>query len=500
MTQQNLRVKNPSVTLYAFHLCSELATEEVTDADLMWENLIKLSNIFSMPELQQLREKLICYQDGKYNSAGEQGQRTDYLELIPERELRFVAQDDLTLSGSVYPLRIHDAYAVDFTFSFQNQEVAVNHLRRFNPQSCLMPNHIQASLGQTLLLYAKPLDDAVADKNFADECVKALLHDAKPPSLSNQGQLFGSPIFEYEIIPKLDALYPLTHILVWLGKYAKTLELAGNANFELINLLNCRHKVLFAYHQARQSNDSARKIYNALDGESQKLHKLPETPEERLKELEILLNKTSDNTFEYARHLRNLDAHRTTIQANTINYAKWLGHIRDMSLPTDDLTFLDDFHAKICQHHLQQIDVYLDYLKPGHHLFEQMTTTILGLLHIGEQKQQMIRAEKFEFLITFIGAAVGTGAISATAIPDPSHLIALISHFFDLIRLPLIDSISHFFDWIQLPLFELPKLLNNFALPEDILKVMFHLIVGGTTSLVFTPLISVISKRRFTGK
>jgi hypothetical protein len=179
-----------------------------------------------------------------------------------------------------------------------------------------------------------------------------------------------------------------------------------------------------------------------------------------------------------------LDAHRTTIQTNTINYAKWLGHIREMSLPTDDLTFLDDFHAKTCQHHLQQIDVYLDYLKLGHHLFAQMTTTILGLVHIGEQKQQIIRAEKFEFLITFIGAAVGTGAISATVIPDPPNLINLVSHFFDM---------------VQLPLFEIPKLLNNFALPEDILKVMFHLIVGGTTALVFTPLISFIS-RLFTEK
>jgi len=312
MTQKNLRIKNPSVTLYAFHLRTDMATEVVADAALMWEKLTQLSD--KMPALRQLPEKLICYKNGKYNPEGEQGQQTDYLELIqPERELRFssAAPDDLTLSGSVYPLRLHDTYAVDFTLSFQNQEVTVNHLHLLNPQGCLMPNYIQASLGQTLLLYVEPLEDTVADKDFADECVKALLQEEGKnltgfqngsgldhPSLINQGKLFGSPIFEYETVPKLDAPHnELTHILVLLGKFAKTPDLAGKANFDLIHLLNCRHKILFAYHQAHQSNDSARQIYKALDGKSQQWHQLPKAPEERLERLETLLNKTSDDTF-----------------------------------------------------------------------------------------------------------------------------------------------------------------------------------------------------------
>jgi len=493
MTQQNLRINNPSVTLYAFHLRTDMATGVVADAAHLWEKLAQLSNYFSIPELQQLPEKLICYQNGNYHPDGELGQRTNYLELIQYKpaELRFspVTQDELTLSGSAYPLRLHDTYAADFTVCYQNQAVDVNQLHRLNPEGCLMPSHIQASIGQTLLLYAEPLKlkNALAAKMFADECVKALLQVAKPPFLSNQGILFGSPIFEYEAIPKFDAPpHPneLTHILVWLRKHQQTLELAGKANRWLINLFNCRNKILFAYHQAYQSNDSARQIYNALDNKSQQMHQLPKAQEKRLEVLETVLNNTSDDTFAYAQHLRNLDDHRTTIQTNTTNYAKWLEYIREISLPTDDLTFLDDFHNKTSQHHQQQIAIYFDYLKPGHQLFEQLTTTILGLVHIGEQKQQMIRARKFEFLITFIGAAVGTGAISATVIPEPPNLVELVSQFFDI---------------AQLPLFETPQWLNNFALPENLLKVMFHIIIGGMTALVFTPLISFIS-RLFTPK
>jgi hypothetical protein len=492
MIPQNLCIKNPSVTLYAFHLRTDMETDVVKDAAHLWEKLTQLNEPFSIPELQQLSEKLICYKNGKYNPDGEQGQLPYFLELIqPERELNFssATQDGLTLSGSVYPLRLHDTYGVDFTLSFQNQEIAVNQLHQFNPQGCLMPSLMQVSLGQTLLLYAEPLENTVADKDLADECVKALLQEGKNltgfQNLSGltQGKLFGSPIFEYEITSQFEAPHSneLTHILVWLGKHEQTSELSGKANPWLINLLNCRHKILFAYHQAAQSNDSARQIYSKLDDESQQLHQPSKTPEERLALLETILNNTSNYSFEYARHIRNLADHRTTIQTNMTNYAKWLGHIRDMSLPTDDLTFLDNFHDKTCHRHQQQIGVYLDYLKPGHHLFEQLTTTILGLVHIGEQKQQDIRARRFEFLITFIGAAVGTGAISATVISDPPNLIDLVSDFFA------------FFQFM--PVFEMPQIFHNFnIIPENILKVMFHLIVGGITALGFSLLVPLISK------
>ncbi|MFK5968746.1 MAG: hypothetical protein QM487_01295 [Candidatus Marithrix sp.] len=461
-------IKNPSVTLYAFHLRTDFEKEVVADAAHLWEKLTQLSNV--IPELQQLPEKLICYQNGKYNPIAEQGQQTDYLELIqPERVLNFSSKNQDILTGSVYPLRLHDTYAVDLTLSYQNQEIAINNLHRLNPQNCLMPNNIQASLGQTLLLYGEPVGDNITNQDLANKYVKTVLQEI--PSFKQQGQLFGSPIFVYETISTKNAPHSneLTHILVWLGKHEQTVKLAEKSTPWLINLLNCHHKILFTYHQANQSNELARKIYQKLDAKNKQLNQLPTIQEQRLKLLENILNETSDNTFKYANHLRNLTDHHTTIEINITNYIKWLGHIRDLSLATDNLQFLKDFHTNNCQHYQQQTKVYLDYLKPGHNLFEQFITTILGLVNIGEQKQQLIRAEKFEFLITFIGAAVGTGAISATVIPDP------------------------------LSLFEIPQWLNNLPLLKEILKVMFHLIIGGAIAMILTPLISVIA-RWFTRK
>ena len=227
MNQQDFRIKNPSITLYAFHLRTDMTTEVVAEAPHLWEKLTQLSDYFSIPELQQLPEELICYQAEQYYPDGEQGHKTDYLELIqPHRYLNFspVAQtEDLTLSGFVYPLRLHDIYAVDFSLLFENQTVDVSDCHNFNPQACLLPNNIQASLGQTLLLYAEPAEGVVADKTLADQCLQAFLQDFDQPNLrliKSMGQLFGSPIFEYEEFPKYDGQNPneLLQIWVWLAE------------------------------------------------------------------------------------------------------------------------------------------------------------------------------------------------------------------------------------------------------------------------------------------
>jgi hypothetical protein len=427
---------------------------------------------------------MICYQNGKYNPNREQQQRTDYLELLPQRELPFSSPHPNNLNGSVYPIRLHDTYAVDFTVHYPNQTIDIKQLAQLNPQECLMPKSIQASLGQTLLLYGQPPHPTINQQEFAKQCIKALSTETNTLSLNRQDQLFGSPIFEFAINSPPETTPPnqLIHILVWLENHPQTLELAQQNNHWLINLLNCRHKISFAHYQARQNNEAAHKIYRKLETDSKQLKKLPTEPTKRLTSLETLLYNTSSNTFEYARHLRNLTDQHTTIIINTTNYLKWLSHIHKQTLPNDELTFLNDFGKKTSQNYQQQITYYLDYLKPGHHLFGQMTTTTLGLVNLGEQKQQMIRAEKFELLITFFSAAIGTGAISAAVIPNPPHLIEILVNIFELIQPPLLPANLHqWMNYIPIP-------------PAGFFKIMFHLIIGGITALFLTPLTSLILK------
>jgi hypothetical protein len=486
MTEHNLRVKNPSLSLYAFHLRTDITTEVVADADQLWENLRHLSQWYAMPALQDFTDNMICYQQGKYEPEAEQGQLTDYFKLIqPNGGLSFSSKldNELSLGASIYPLRLHDTYAVDMSFFFLNQTLNMKQLSHLNPQGCLRPSQIQASLGQTLLLYVEPIGDEISDEELANECLKGLLQDTLQATFvfNHKGVLFGSPIFEYEATLDLPYSEQITHILVWVGKDEQLSERIEQANMYLIHLFNCRHKMLFAYAQGSESNQAARQVYNAIERKMGILNELPERPGIRLKYLELLLNETSVQTFEYAHHLRNLGDQRTTLKTNMRNYKKWLGALDELRLKTDDLTFLKDFHDKTCQHHYEQLGIEEEYLKPAYQLFSQMTTTILGIVQIGEQKQQMLRDQKFQFLITFIGAAVGAGAISATVIDTPPHLI---------------DWLSQFFEWAQIPLIDLPEWLTTVfpGLSNDILTVIFHLCLGGIASSVFTPLILLISR------
>jgi hypothetical protein len=470
MNQQNQRVKNPSVTLYAFQLRSDMTAKVVKDATHLWENLAQLSKPFSISALGQLTDKLICYQEGKYHPDGEQGQPTYFLELIqPERKLSFSQQgqtDSLMLSGSVYPFRLHDVYAADFTICYKNQDVEVNQLHRFNPQACLLPNHIQASLGQTLLLYAEPVESVTDYQSFADEYVQAFWQTSNQssPRLINKSKLFGSPIFEYEHLPNYDGQNPneLCHILVWLKTHSETLECAGKANLWLINLLNCRRKILFAYHQAYQSHHDARQLYNQLENTSPQFDTKKRA--ELLTQLEKGLENILPQAFEYSRHLRNLEDQHSTLNANAENYARSLAEIRSLSKDEfgDNLTFWEEFHTRTSKHYQQQIDLYINYLKPGHHLFEQMIATTRGIVEVESQKQ----GQEIQFLIAFVGFTLGIGGLSAMTILNPTNWLL------------------ELFEKIQPPLYEIPQFL--YAMPEEIANLFFHVMVGGGLAFIIS--------------
>lgn len=80
-------MKNFSLSLYAFHLCrtfTELPGEVVADANLLWENLVKVGETeLPFMGLKDLRSKLICYQyqNGKYEyePKREIGRKTEWL-------------------------------------------------------------------------------------------------------------------------------------------------------------------------------------------------------------------------------------------------------------------------------------------------------------------------------------------------------------------------------------------------------------------------------------
>jgi hypothetical protein len=397
----NWKLESPSLTLYAFHLRNDITTgnqQVVSKANALWEQCISFGKQRDIFILKSLKVRLRSYTDEKekgkyqYTPANEDREATeaekpyldDWLELAridPQLDqARHLVFDDqkLGLKGEIYPLRIHDTYAVELTLRYQ-ETVDFSKLKFLNPT-----NLIQGSLGQTLLLFAKPVNvPKSAYQDFANHCVKELLPqqsgDFKPSSV---GQLFGSPIFEYDNENSSERY----HILVWLNCHSETLPRIAQreAYYALLNLLCCRHKIIYAYSQSRQCERDAQSIYSDLE---QQIKELPTPSPETLSTLSQWLKQSPLKMLEYSKLLRNLQDHQSAIATNIKNYHSRLRVIESLSLE-DNLRFLQNFFTLTCKQFQEQIEVDLRYLTPAQGLFQQVIDTIRGLVEIYAEEQQ----------------------------------------------------------------------------------------------------------------
>ncbi len=381
------QINNLSVILYAFHLCYDLTQEPGQfreDADQLWQNCANLSEPLAIEELKSLPQKIQSY-------STQTNTTSRHVKLL-ERPLKIKESHPKV---KVEPHKIDDTYALDLTLKYDN--VSKLSELKLNPQGCLLANNISysnSSLGQTLLLYTELVDDnRQQDKELANACLDAFFQvsDQQRPFFLTSGQLFGSPIYEYDNLQEKPS--EQCHILVWFNRHSETLNLAQKTYFSFLNLLCCRSKILFAYHQARWCYHQTRKLYAELENEVQVFKELPNQPEERLEKLKRQLTQMPPKMFEYGRYLRDIEDHKTAIATNAKNYEYWLGKIRESSLEGDDLEFLDNFLPQRTQQFQNQIQVDLSYLKPGQQLFEQMLSTIRGIVEI-EQAESDRALEK----------------------------------------------------------------------------------------------------------
>ncbi|HEY9638465.1 MAG TPA: hypothetical protein V6D14_34085 [Coleofasciculaceae cyanobacterium] len=446
------RVEAPSLTLYAFHLRNDITkgTQQVmNNADQLWEQCVAFGEHHNIVILKSLKQELRSYNYNSverqyhYTPANEDKEATlaekpyldDWLELLRKdpkahkaRHLRFHVEtrhlpslQNVLLLGEIYPLRIHDTYAVDLTLRYR-QQIDIPHLRLLNPSEV-----IKASLGQTLLLFAKPVNvPESAYQDFANQCVTALLgEDVARQNFPSQiqptakGQLFGSPIFEYDNHRGNPA--KRRHILVWLDSHPETLQRIGQseAYHALLNLLCCRSKILYAYHQSRLCDRAAREIYSELEGQ---INTLATPSQETLEQLKQWLKQTPLRLLNYSQLLRDIEDHHSAIAINTQNYRFILDKIKSICIEKDDLRFLEFFlnsTSKRCQ---TQIQVDLRYLTPAEGLFQQTIDTIRGIVAIEAEEQaqmyehkQKERDRKLQDTIQCLGVGIGAASIVASS-------------------------------------------------------------------------------------
>ncbi|NEO70594.1 hypothetical protein [Moorena sp. SIO3H5] len=435
MTDTALRITNPSVTLYAFHLCQDLSQEPEQlrqDADQLWQHCAKLSEPLAIPDLESLPQKIL-------SPPSQTAIASRYVELLPA-PLTYTAP--LQVAGSpltvqVYPVKIHDTYAIDLTLSCQNT-VTASEFSHFNPQGCLLARKIQASLGQTLVLYGEPVGTPQEDRTLADACVDAFFQGTdQKPELSASGHLFGSPIFAYDNGKEKPT--EQCHVLVWLNRNPETLNLVEKTSLSFFNLLCCRSKILFAYDQARWCYRQTRQLYGELEEEVKGFKELPTDPETRLEQLKQKLTQMPPKTFDYAGYLRDMEDHKTAIATNAHNYDTWLKKIGEFSLKYDNIEFLEDFLNQRTNLFQNQIQTNLNYFKPGQQLFDQMLGSIRGIVEIDQaerdralekalrdkEKADQAREKNLERWIASVGIGLGVSGISSQTDAKPLEAILI---------------------------------------------------------------------------
>ncbi|VXD15805.1 conserved hypothetical protein [Planktothrix serta PCC 8927] len=430
----NNSLKNFTVTLYSFHLRHTLtdAPDQVDkDANLLWENLIKLSEFLPFSELKELRTKLICYDEaGNYIPQNENGQQTESLATSGIIEFKPIKNDQFSLVGNVQPFRFNDTYAIDLTLFCEpfSTSIDTTDLTHFELNH-LLPNSIQGSLGQTLWLYGKAEATDDECKEIAKLWANKLLTNEYKLVFRDQGKLFKSHIFQYELINLTEPQNPSKNcqILISINNHqADKIELEEKINDWIIEFLCCRHKILYIYQKAEQANQTARKQYVQIEKKIEEFSQAIAKPETRLETFKEMLNSIPIDSLNYSRSLRDLKTYSTSLSTNIINYKTCL---KNILTPEDQVKFWQEFGDRTCKQLYQtQIEINLNYLSPGQDLLEQLINTIRSLVEIEQaeidqenaktlsknEKEEAKRDKSLERTISTLGVGLGVGGIASS--------------------------------------------------------------------------------------
>ncbi|HBL12278.1 MAG TPA: hypothetical protein DD379_12890 [Cyanobacteria bacterium UBA11162] len=333
-------------------------------------------------------------------------------------------QQNILITGLAHPLKLHDSYGLwlnlrrpeDEDDGQQTEDVETAVLSQFNRDNCFTLKKSDRFLGQTLLITAW-LTGAKDEKHLqqiAEECLQAVFPDeSQRPPLNRQGELLGSPIFEYGLFSQISNYQ---HVLIWLFRDTKADDMFNQCYQELLDLFFFRTKIIKSYQDSRQ-------IYDRIAAASQDIEKLIDrlpkhnqthhAKTDNLNELKNKLKELPQLALTYTRLLRNLEDYHNTITINDYNYSEKLQQISGI-IQNDDLLFLKTFAQENSPFFQKQIQADLGYFRHGSTLLDQAIASIRGIVEI----EQTERDRSLEKTIQIIGVGLGAGAIVSGVVTE----------------------------------------------------------------------------------
>ena len=440
------KVYAPNLHLFAFHLWKVLRD----DGNNRVENPQKLfDKCYQILEKLRFSERLNLAQ---YDDEVSEKSKNSLIKIYGK-----LPNSETPIAGRIYPQCLHDSYAVAFNLRRPEQEngkkteeISLDFFRKINRGQIFLPKFVDSSLGQTLLITAFIPEEfkqsSIEDLEIlAQKCLEEFIpNNQQRPPLQNQGELFGSPIFEYDNLSQInldssDIHY--CHVLIWLFRENQSSEDFIDCYSEFIDLFFYRNKVITAYQQSLKQYEKAFKCYGEIEGEIKSLNEFlnQEITDESflneadLKFLKQKLKALSHQDFSYSQTLRNLKHYRNTIGINSKNYKQTLKTIQRKlkeKSPINSEQKLDFFLAFInedSQYFQERIKDELNYFVEGSTLVDRAIASIRGIIEIDQTENQLGHEERdkennYDLQITIL--AVGTG-MSAGGITGSSSGLLL---------------------------------------------------------------------------
>lgn len=415
------KIYAPNVHLFAFHL------KDSDTPNLLWDKCnTLLSQKFGITKPLEIEEQ------AGYRVDLLKDKTADDVALHFESKI-FLDGTPLPIAGLATPLRIHDTYVLALNLRRpefdENQKktnpLDLNVLELLNPSGCLMPSEVGSSLGQTLLLTVwyteekqwlpwKSPQNRQELRKLADNCLREFIPNQYPcPNFYREGQLFGSPIFEYSV-PTQDKDY--CHVLIWIFCEAETDDKFTDHYSSFVNLFCYLNKVVAAFQRSRQVQDVVRKDYQAIEPYINTIFQgMPVDKfltQDELNQFKEYLKDIPQKYLSYSQLISELDRYRLTIDINAQNYKREINDIQSQ-LPAENLSFLSRFFEEDYRLFTEQIQSDLSHFQHGVGLLEKAMTAIQGRVDIEQAESD----RSLQNTVAIVGVGLAAAAIGATVAP-----------------------------------------------------------------------------------
>ncbi|OCQ91638.1 hypothetical protein BCD67_09020 [Oscillatoriales cyanobacterium USR001] len=361
------------------------------------------------------------------------------------KELQDRLTQQIALRNELTTLLLHDTYFTDLTF-FSPEEIDFipDKIAQFSP-TAFLPQNINASLGQTIGIYAEVTDKTEANRDLADSYVRNFLKETEYENNKitafDGNNLLGIPLFQYFCQSTAEKTEkPVCHILVLLNYQDENGVNKLSKHYEnIVDLLCSYHKIKFVYQQSEVSYQAALEVSQQIEQKTNEFVGYVADKNNNLDNFGKMLDELPLLALKHSTYCGELTGYVTTIEINHQNYKNSLQELLSAGSKLDSW---QKFSDRTGDTFIKQIQCWYNYMSPRKEIAQQLTASIRGIVEIEQAKldrqwqkdekdrdrtlQQTLQNNEIEekkrdrnlqTIVAVVGVGIGAAGIAATASP-----------------------------------------------------------------------------------